>query len=269
MSRLPAPVTALLKEIETRLPAILTRNFVGVYLYGSLTQRAFDLRRSDVDAIVVTRRVLTGSEFRAVAAWLRRTASVNRWARRLQLSFLLEDRVLTRNAPACLCQFGRLRRSRSDGNPIIWMNVLASGRVLRGPPARTFVPPITRSMLVEALEREVGYLRHELARPKSTWRNVAAYRVYAVLTVCRILYSLRAGAVVSKPRAARWAVRRFPAKYHGLVRRALRAHTAGRRAPGLTLARLAELVEFAGEQVRAEAIILDAQPDRRLRPRAK
>ena len=156
MARVPAQVSALLEEIVGRLPLILGRNLVGVYLYGSLTQRAFDPARSDVDCIVVTRRDMTDAQFRRVEAWLVRAAESNPWAKRLQVSFLIRDEVLTMNSKGCLYQFGRLSRSGSDGNPIIWVNVLESGVVLYGPPPETFVPPITPETLFAALEREVG-----------------------------------------------------------------------------------------------------------------
>lgn len=146
----------------------------------------------------------------------------NSWTQRLQLLILLKHELLKMNGVGWLYQFGRLRRSGSDGNSIIWMNVLETGRVLFGPRPHSFVPKITRSMLNRSLAREVGYLQDELIdKPDSKWRDVPFYRAYAVLTLCRILYSLSTGGVVSKPRAARWALRTLPASYQAIVRQAL------------------------------------------------
>ena len=149
-------------------------------------------------------------------------AKSNPWAKRMQIQFLLQDQVLTMNARACLFQFGVLKRGTSDGNPIVWMNVLRTGRTLFGPPARTFVPAITGDMLAAALERELGYLRDEIIdKPDSIWKDVLEYRTYAVLTVCRILYSAEKGTIVSKPVAARWALRTLPKGWHRVIRQAL------------------------------------------------
>ena len=222
MARTPSEVSALLRELATRLPAVLGRNLVGVYLYGSLTQRAFDPARSDVDCIAVTRRDLSDAQFKRLDAWLARLARSNPWASRLQMVFLIRDEVLTMNSRACLYQFGVLRRGGSDGNPIIWMNVLESGVPLYGERPESFVPEITPEILFEALVREVGYLREEMSvKPESEWRDVPYYRAYAALTLCRILYSHAKGAVVSKRRAARWAVKRLPEEWHDLILRAL------------------------------------------------
>ena len=86
-------------------------------------------------------------------------------------------------------------------------------------------------MVVAALVRELNYLRHEITDPASPWRGRPFYRTYAVLTLCRILYTHRKGGVVSKPRAARWALRALPSGWRSLIRGAL----AGTRGMPMTL----------------------------------
>lgn len=56
MARVPHQVSALLDELAAQLPVLLGKNVIGVYVCGSLTQQAFDPRRSDVDCIAVLRR---------------------------------------------------------------------------------------------------------------------------------------------------------------------------------------------------------------------
>ena len=131
---------------------------------------------------------------------------------------------------------------------------------LAGPPARSFVPRISVAKVVEALERELAYLGAEITtKPRSKWRNVRSYRVYAVLTVCRILYSFRTGAVVSKPLAARWAIGHLPARYRALVRRALGAH-AGARSTRLMLSDVRRLIEFANAELQRRSRRATSRP---------
>jgi predicted nucleotidyltransferase len=248
MSYIPEQVAALLEKLTARLPVILGRNMVGIYLYGSLTQGAFDPARSDVDCIVVTRRELSEAQFKRLCVWLAREARSNPWMERLQLLFLLRDEVLKMDSRACLYQFGQLKRSGSDGNPIIWMNVLASGVVLYGPRPETFVPEITPEILFEALAREVNYLREEIScKPESEWRDVASYRVYAVLTLCRILFSFRKGTIVSKQRAAGWALKHLPEEWREIILQALETNDAGRT--DINLSRLRQFINYADVQL--------------------
>src|SRR5258708_19632042 len=62
MSRIPFQhVATLLDHLSSQLQADLGRNVVGLYVYGSLTQNAFDVRLSDVDCVAVIRRRLTSA----------------------------------------------------------------------------------------------------------------------------------------------------------------------------------------------------------------
>lgn len=246
-SAVPSPVAATLRALTTALDEILGASLVGVYLYGSLTQGAFDPARSDVDCLVVVRRDLTDRQFRKLEARLAERAGSDPWLRRVQMQVLVQDRLLRTDTRGALYQFGTLKRSGSDGNPIIWLNVLASGVALVGPAPETLLPPISGDMIHDALVREAGYLRAEITNSASEWRDRRYYRTYAVLTLCRILYSYRRGGVVSKPRAARWALRTLPARWHPLIRAAL-ASARGKPA-GLPLARIARFVEFVEGQL--------------------
>jgi predicted nucleotidyltransferase len=253
MARVPAEVSALLGEIAAGLPAVLGRNLVGVYLYGSLTQRAFDPARSDVDCVAVTRRGLSDAQFGRLGAWLGRLAGSNPWASRLQMTLLIRGEVLRMNSRACHYQFGVLRRGGSDGNPFIWVNVLESGVRLHGESPESFVPRITPELLFEALAREVGYLREELSlKPESEWRDVPSYRAYAVLTLCRILHTRAKGKVVSKPRAARWAVRNLPEEWGEIVGPALEADYE-RLGTEAALSRIRRFVDFADARLGVSA----------------
>jgi predicted nucleotidyltransferase len=252
LAHVPEKLSALLLELAEKLPAILGRNLVGVYLYGSLTQRAFDARRSDVDCIVVTRRDLSDAQFRRLGEWLARASESNPWVARLQMLFLIRDEVLKMDSKACHYQFGILKRGGSDGNPIIWLNVLESGVVLYGPRPESFVPAITPEILFGALAREVGYLREEISgKPESEWRDVPSYRAYAVLTLCRILFSFRKGSIVSKRRAARWALRHLPGEWRELILRASGKGDAGPPAE-IPLPRIGQFIDFADAQLHPE-----------------
>jgi hypothetical protein len=243
--RIPTEASALLDELSTKLPALLARNLVGIYLYGSITNSSFNPRRSDLDCIVVTRRDPGEAQFRKLDKWLKQIEAANSWTKRLQMSFLVKDELLRVNTSGSIYQFGVLRRCGSDGNPIIWLDHLRRRQVILGPPADSFLPEITTEIFSAALRRELGYLREELSEESdSEWRDVPMYRAYAVLTVCRILYSWERRTVVSKPVAAKWALRDLPAQWRRIIQQALDFNETGRETD-ISLTRIRRFLEFA------------------------
>ena len=212
MSRsLPDEFRDVAKLLKDHLPRLLGPNLVGLYVYGSALDPSFVSGRSDLDCLLVTETALDATSFDALSAWLRQTAEDELSLPRIQMSLLVRDRVLQDDPAACLYQFGVLSHSGSDGNPIVWLDFFARGMVLHGPDPRGFVPEITPAILHAALVREVGYLREEIStKPESEWRHRSSYRAYAVLTLCRILYSNATGRVESKANAAHWFMAETP-----------------------------------------------------------
>jgi hypothetical protein len=251
----PTEVTPLLAKLPEALKHLLGTNLVGFYVYGSVLEPAFDPARSDVDCIAVTERALTDVEYRQLNDWLTEAATADPWVMRLQLSCLNKSSVLAEDATACLYQCGVLTRSGSDGNPIIWMDLLQRGCTLVGATPESFLPRITPEIFRQALVREVGYLRDELSgEPASEWRDRLSYRVYAVLTLCRILFSVQTGKVAPKERAARWAIDHVPADWHDLIRRALEVGgPAGLER--LPVPRLCAFIEYALAQVHSTPLV--------------
>jgi hypothetical protein len=249
MQSIPDAVSPVLAELTHALPNLLGANLVGLYVYGSVLDSEFTPARSDVDCIAVTERALDEATFGRLNAWLTDAAREEPWFTRLQLHLLVKQSVLVEDRRACLWQFGVLKRSGSDGNPIIWMDFFQRGRTLQGPGPESFVPEITAEILHRALVREVGYLREEIvAQPNSDWRDVTSYRRYAVLTLCRILYSLRTGEFASKQRAASWAMDNTPTEWHDLIQQALAVGETG-GSEGLPLSRIGVFIDYVHAQL--------------------
>lgn len=249
MSRLSLDLSSLLLTLSEALPRLLEERLVGLYVYGSLFDSTFNPDTGDVDCIVVTDGPLNESDLDGLRAWLEQAGAENQWVGKLQISFLKRGALLEDDPEACLFQSGKLSRGGSDGNPLIWMDLLLRGRTLVGPAPSDLLPEITNTMFHEALKREVGYLEEELClEGGGEWRDKEAYRTYAVLTLCRIIYSHSTGKLVSKAVAGGWALENLPATWHPLVEAALRGGGAG-EIEVLPLESLCEFVPFAQSTV--------------------
>jgi len=91
---------------------------------------------------------------------------------------------------------------------------------MAGPPPHTLIDPVSPDAIRQAV---LAFLREwwqpmlddpaRLQRPD--------YQAYAVLTMCRALYTLQCGAVASKPTAAKWAQASLDECWTALIAHAL------------------------------------------------
>lgn len=211
----------LLREVRATLGA----EFVGLYLYGSLSLGDFTPGSSDVDFLVVTREALPPATRAALAALhARLAASEVPYARKLE-GWYFPRAVLRRDDPAARVPtigadwpFGP-----SEPGPVWiierWI-VRERGVTVAGPPPATLIDPVSSGALrgaVRALLRD--FWARQLDGPD--WLRPRDYQAFAILTMCRALHTLASGTVVSKPVAATWATAHLDPRWSPLIARAL------------------------------------------------
>jgi hypothetical protein len=226
-------VNALLRELLEGVQTILGRHFTGAYLFGSLAGGDFD-QASDIDVVVVTDDEISGRLFSALRAMHARIATIDSpWATQLEVSYVPRH-ALRRYDPTCALHphidRGRgegLRVMRHDCDWVVQRHTLRErGVTLAGPAPRTLIEPVSPNDLRQAM-REIlrGWWAPMLNDPAHL--NRRGYQSYAVLSLCRLLYTLQYGTVVSKPVAARWAQETLGESWIPLIERAV----VGRRHP--------------------------------------
>ena len=237
-ANIPNDLPDLLHAMATDLSAILRDNFVGLYLWGSLTYDAFDETCSDVDLVAVTQRDLDAREFSELDAWLTNKKQQNRWVARIDMRFVIDHKFLDKASRCCgfYHHTGKLTRHGSDGNPFIWINVAHSGITLCGKDAKLVAPHVSDQCFNDALLVELTYLKADLTSNIGDRSDKALiHNAYAVLTACRILYSAGHQALASKDQAYRWAMETVPPAWRPVLRTAKenRHKNAGSTTPRL------------------------------------
>lgn len=221
-----ADVNALLVELLRGVRAVLGQCLVGMYLEGSLASGDFDAD-SDIDFVVVTEEEVTDDLFRALRALHERIAILDTpWAIQLEGSYIPRD-ALRRHGPVPLTHPNiergrgeRLKLARHDEDWIIHRyNLRERGITLVGPAPQTLIDPISPDDLRRAA---LAVLRDWWALMLDDPTPLAnrGYQSYAVLSLCRILYTLAYGAVASKREAACWAREALDPRWHPLIDRA-------------------------------------------------
>ena len=223
-------VNNLLADLLVQVAAILGQELVGFYVDGSLALGDFDPATSDVDFIAAVKHPLPADTVEALATMHRHiTLSGRPFATELEGSYIHlaalrrhdPNDALHPNIERGIDEVLRPKEHHSDW--VIHRHIAREhGLTLCGPPAAALIVPVSSDDIRRAT---AGVLR-------SWWgTNDAAESIrrvhpiglaYIALTMCRALYALKYGDVVSKPAAAEWALASLDARWHMLIKRSLR-----------------------------------------------
>lgn len=216
-------INALLHSLLAQIQDVFGDKLVGVYLYGSLVWGDFDYEISDIDLLAVLSSDVNEDELSSLqqmhADFARRNIE---WDDRIEVQYY---------ATAALKSF-KSKSSKmaviSPGEPLHivdagkqwltnWYFVQDYGITLFGPSPRLFIESISKEEFVNSVKEHalewgehVKYTKHS-----------RSYQGYAILTMCRALYTLEHGEQVSKIKAAQWAKQEIPV-FTSIIDRALK-----------------------------------------------
>jgi hypothetical protein len=218
-------VNTLLLFMFPKIQAILGDQFVGFYLYGSLSLGDFDPASSDVDFLVVTTEDISEEIFESLRDIHALIASSNLpYANYIEGSYI-PLKALRRYDPhnAHHPTIGidwPFRIALHGSNWILERYILREhGVIVYGPPPQTLIDPVTpEEMRVAVCEQLKNFWSVQLDGPE--WLRPRSYQAFAVLTLCRALYTLHQGMVSSKPHAALWAQETYP-QWKPIIERSL------------------------------------------------
>lgn len=237
-------VNVVLHELLASVQSILGNHFIGMYLYGSLASGDFD-RDSDVDYLVVTDNELSDELFSALHEMHTSIAMIDSWcATQLEGSYVPQgalrrydpvhalhlhiDRGRGEQLKVMQIDNAALSRAWWGGWVLLRQVVREKGITLAGPAPQTLIDPISPDDLRQAaLAIFHGWTKQILDDPAEITSR--GYQSYTVLTLCRILYTLEHGTLVSKPVAAKWAQEMLDPRWRPLIERAW----VGRQNPDL------------------------------------
>jgi hypothetical protein len=214
-------INELLADLVAQMQAVLGQKLVGVYLYGSLVWGDFDRESSDIDLVVAVSADLDEQEFDALDQMQRGfVEQYSFWEGRIEIAYISTAALQTfksHNSQIAVISPGEpFHIKESDPGWLMnWYMVQEQGRILFGPPPATLIDPISRSEFIQTVKRHAdrwGEWVHDSRNRPS--------QAYAILTMCRALYTGMHGTQVSKRKAAVWAAHELP-EWAGLINSAL------------------------------------------------
>jgi hypothetical protein len=218
-------VNAVLALLLDGAQSALGDHFSGLYLHGSLASGDFNRQTSDIDFLVVTDAELSGNLVRDLAALhVRLWNSGLKWAAKLEGAYVPQLALRRHDPLAGPCPTvneGRFYLDPQGSDWIIRRYILREyGVAVCGPPLKSAIDPVTPDDLRHAVARVLREWWAPMLDDPRFIRN-REYEAYATLTMCRALYALEYGNIVSKPVAARWAQRALDNRWARLIDRAL------------------------------------------------
>jgi hypothetical protein len=219
-------VNVVVDELLTAVQDILDQQLVGFYLNGSLALGDFDLEQSDIDFVVVTAESLPDTYVPALREMHEQLAAGrSKWGRELE-GIYIPQAALRRYDPESRAypsieRGERLKVEQPDSGWVIQSYILREyGVALVGPPPQTLIDPIGPEALQWAVVELLNGWWASQVEATSKLKH-SGYQRYAILTMCRMLYTLEYGTIVSKPVAAQWVQKVLDRRWAGLAERAL------------------------------------------------
>ena len=232
MNPSPTPypeVNELLLRLLVNAKNILRDQFVGMYLYGSLSSGDFDPESSDIDFLFVTTDALSAETIAQLETIHQQTwATSDKRAGKLEGAYVPQDLIRRHDPNGIHCPTineGKFYLDRPGSDWIIQRHVVREyGVTIEGPDPRTLIDFVSPDEIREAVR---GVLREwwfpMLENPAWLRENSRGYHSYAILTMCRVLHALEHGTIASKPVAAKWAQAKLGGKWTDIIHLALLA----------------------------------------------
>lgn len=235
-------VNKLLDEFVSNVNSILKEKLVSIYILGSLAVGDFNLNSSDIDFLVITKTNIK----KEIINYLRNmhyeiVENNPMWGDRLEGSYISKDKLKEFQSPENPRPYihnGQLKLLRYGNEWIIEKYVLKEhGIIIKGEDLRSEIKCIKQKDLKRATLKILYNWWKPMINNKSKLYN-DEYQAYAVLSMCRVIYTLHHGTVVSKPTAAQWVKRELSEEWNLLINYALMW------SKGMKFDRIDEIVKF-------------------------
>lgn len=255
-------INELLELLLSGMQKILGEKLIGLYIFGSLVVGDFDYESSDIDLVAAISAELDEHEFERLKMMQADIVRNNKkWDDRIEIGYISVEN-LKKSKPhftiALISPGEPFHVKEADTDWIINRYVLREkGIALFGPSPKTLVDSISKEELIQAVQEQAKEWREWIHHDRQ--RN---FQAFAILTMCRALYTFKTGDFVSKKQAALWAEKELP-HWSSLIQNALLWREAWRDEQvdhDATLQETLQFVRFAISQCENDASVSKTDP---------
>lgn len=218
-------VNEILSRFLNSIQEIFHENLIGIYVTGSLSYGDFSQNNSDIDLVILLKNKVSEKEMRALKKFHERFENdFPKWAKRLECSYIHMNMIHRRKPPKEPRPYfneGIFYEKAPYGNEwVITQYELWNFSIpLFGPAFNTLIKQIEISDVQKAC---IDYLFQEWELKVAAYYNKNYFQdghnqSYAILQMCRILYTVICGKFGSKKEAASWVKNNFAPEWRNLI----------------------------------------------------
>lgn len=223
--RIPAGLNPALRAYVDALHEAFPERVYALSLYGSLALGGFVEHTSNIDFLTVMVGQISGDDQFAIKTLHQKLRRVDPWISRLNGEYAELDQIEAGelDTPCLFVADGSLA-GRREVSKAGWLTLVQCGISVIGPEPAAFIPDVPWADLEQEMCYDLGV--YWAPKAASRWLFLSsAWVAFAVLTLCRILYTIDRHAVTSKLASAEYALGILPTEWHHLIHEALRVHT--------------------------------------------
>lgn len=205
-------INKMLQSLLSRMQEELGGELIGLYLYGSLVWGDFDYDISDIDLVAVLSSDITEKEVSSLDKMHKLFVSdYKEWRDRIEVQYVSTNALKTFKSGSNIMAIispGELLHIVDYVEEYL-MNfyfVQEQGEILYGPDPKMFIPPISKQDFLNKVVSDAKKWRTHIENAKYS----RPYQGFAIMTLCRALYTFIYGQQVSKRKAADWVKSKFP-----------------------------------------------------------
>jgi len=238
--KLPNPTDKIVADFLQKINSIVPKFVEGLYLTGSIAMNDFYLNKSDIDFIVLCKK-LPDEKIACQLKYIHRAIAKRYSHPNLNGTYLAFDSLQTvspEEIKTLTYQVGRLGYGTFDMAPTILTELKTNSISILGQNSETLPIDIERSDLNNFLYKNINsYWKKWIKRYSSPFigklllLSFPRLTEWSVLGVARQLCTLQTGKIVSKTEAGIYCIQQLPESFHSILSEAIEIRQDNRTYP--------------------------------------
>ncbi|AZV57398.1 aminoglycoside adenylyltransferase domain-containing protein [Clostridium sp. AWRP] len=223
--KVPNILRPMLYEYEVNLKKYFGSKIFGVYLYNSVALGGFDKDKSDIDFITILNKDFEDKDISIVTLIHNELNSKFKYAKRMEGMYLTKDKVGKPNSKIepylYFCDEKLNSYGYYDINYVTWWTLKYNGIPINSPNVSSLNINVQWNNIVETMNYNLNsYWKNKLCEKNIFLSD--EWIEFAVLTLCRILYTLDNKSIATKIESAKYTIMNIPDEYKLIIEEAIR-----------------------------------------------